>query len=235
MKKKNFIILILILILILYLGGYLLVRKNKYSSLPKPELTGGERGKLGIDKNINEKTLDNYLERTDTIYRDVRMIDDPADWSKIVQDGDKITGIVKGFSVIPYPYLVSFTDEYKANLNKQFGFTEFYSGPSLYKDNGDGTYTANYKESLSILQYYFPKNKNIFLMCGGGGYAGKTKELLIALGWDKNKIYDVGGYWYYNGKNKIDILEKVNGKKTYNFWKIPTYNIDFNSLTRNFV
>ena len=59
------------------------------------------------------------------------------------------------------------------------------------------------------------------------------KELLIALGWDKNKIYDVGGYWYYNGKNKIDILEKVNVKKTYNFWKIPTYNIDFNSLTRN--
>ena len=62
MKKKNFIILILILILIMCLGGYLLVRKDKNSSLPKPELTGGERGKLGIDKNINEKTLDNYLD-----------------------------------------------------------------------------------------------------------------------------------------------------------------------------
>ena len=28
-------------------------------------------------------------------------------------------------------------------------------------------------------------------MCGGGGYAGMTKTMLVSLGWDENKIYNV--------------------------------------------
>ena len=36
-------------------------------------------------------------------------------------------------------------------------------------------------------------------MCGGGGYAGMTKNMLVSLGWDKDKIYVVGGYWFYEG------------------------------------
>ena len=31
------------------------------------------------------------------------------------------------------------------------------------------------------------------------------KNLLIDLGWNKDKIYKVGGYWYYEGKNKVNI------------------------------
>ena len=30
-------------------------------------------------------------------------------------------------------------------------------------------------------------------MCGGGGYAGMTKNLLVSLGWDENKIYNTCG------------------------------------------
>lgn len=68
-------------------------------------------------------------------------------------------------------------------------------------------------------------------MCGGGGYAGQTKKLLVSLGWNENKIYDVGGYWYYNGKNNIKVKVKRNKKDTYDFWKVTYHNIDFTTLT----
>ena len=52
-------------------------------------------------------------------------------------------------------------------------------------------YIPNYNESISIINSLFPKDKYIFLMCGGGGYASMTKNLLISLGYDQNKIYNV--------------------------------------------
>ena len=85
---------------------------------------------------------------------------------------------------------------------------------------------------MDILEYYFPKDKNIFIMCGGGGYAGMMKTLLVDLGWDENKIYNIGGYWYYEGKNNVKVKEKVDGKTKYNFWKVNYHNIDFDSLTK---
>ena len=68
-------------------------------------------------------------------------------------------------------------------------------------------------------------------MCGGGGYAGMTKNMLVALGWDKNKIYNVGGYWYYDGENNIEV-KKTNKDKSvsYDFWKVTYHDIDFNNL-----
>ena len=52
---------------------------------------------------------------------------------------------------------------------------------------------------MDIINRLFPKDKVIFLMCGGGGYAGMTKDFLVTMGWDETKIYNVGGYWYYKG------------------------------------
>lgn len=66
-------------------------------------------------------------------------------------------------------------------------------------------------------------------MCGGG-YASMTKNMLVALGWNKDKIYNVGGYWYYEGKNKIDIKNTSHKEPTYDFWKVPYHDIDFNNL-----
>ena len=48
---------------------------------------------------------------------------------------------------------------------------------------------------------------------------------------DENKIYDVGGYWYYSGKNNIKVKVKRNKKDTYDFWKVTYHNIDFTTLT----
>ena len=91
------------------------------------------------------------------------MLKDPGNYEAIGGDS-YLSGFVKGFEVVPYPYLVNVS-----GLPKEVGDT--YKGNTLFTEK-DGKYTANYKESMDILEYLFPKDKNIFLMCGGGGYAG---------------------------------------------------------------
>ena len=192
-------------------------------SLPLPEVSEGMRGELGIDKNINESTIDNYLGRDDSVYYDMRMLVDNANYEAI--EGDSyISGFVKGFEIIPYPYLSNVV-----GLPEAVG--EPYQGETLFTQQEDGSYKANYKESMSVLEYLFPKDKNIFLMCGGGGYAGMTKAMLVNLGWDENKIYNTGGYWYYEGENNVEVKRQEEDGTHYDFWKIPYHAINFNELT----
>ena len=232
-KKRNIFkgICVVFGLIILILVGYILNdkgiinlnKKNKTISkeekLPIPKVTGGERGKLGIDKNINESNIDKYLNRSDSVYRDMRMLEDPAKYENI--GGDRfLSGYIKGFEVVPLPYLIPV-----ANLPEAVGKT--YSGKTLFSLDENGKYIPNYEESIKILEELFPKNKVLFLMCGGGGYAGMTKEFLVSLGWDETKIYNIGGYWYYNGKNNIKIDKTENG---YDFSNVPYHEIKFNEL-----
>ena len=225
MKNKLIYVLLTIILLSAGLNIYILVNRktSKVTNLPKPELSEGLRGTFGIDKNINEKTIDIYLNRPDTVYRDMRMLKDPGNYEAIGGDS-YLSGFIKGFEVVPYPYLVNVT-----GLPEEVGKT--YEGKTLFTLK-DGKYIANYNESLSILEYLFPKDKNIFLMCGAGGYAGSTKEMLVALGWDENKIYNIGGYWYYNGNNNVEVKRTTNNKTYYDFYKINYHNIDFTNLTK---
>ena len=222
---KNNLKIIIAILCGLVIGGLIvyLFTSNNLKKLPIPEVTGGERGMLGIDKNINEESIDDYLGRSDSVYRDMRMLKDPGNYEAIGGDS-YLSGFIKGFEVVPYPYLT----EVKG-LPEAVG--DSYKGKTLFTQNEDGSYRANYKESLEYLEYYFPKDKNIFLMCGGGGYAGMTKNLLVSLGWNEDKIYDIGGYWFYNGNNNIKVKKSVNGKDTYDFWKVTYHDIDFNNLT----
>lgn len=215
--------------LILIVGAFLLGRfafpADKSVSLPAPELAEGQRGELGIDKNINEATIDKYLGRDDAVYRDLRMLEDPGNYEAIGGDSF-LSGFVKGFSVVPFPYIVNVS-----GLPEVVGDT--YTGKTLFHQHSDGTYTANYKESMDILEGLFPKDKVIFLMCGGGGYSGMMKNMLIALGWDGSKIYDVGGYWYYEGENMVEVKRiRDDGTVAYDFYKVPVHEIDFDSLTK---
>ena len=57
-----------------------LLQSLKNPNLPQPEKSEGLRGVYDIDKNINEKTIDQYLQRNDVVYRDVRMLEDTATW-----------------------------------------------------------------------------------------------------------------------------------------------------------
>lgn len=197
---------------------------SNIDKLPKPEVTDGIRGEFGIDKNINEKTIDKYLNRSDSVYFDMRMLKDPGNYEAIGGDS-YLSGFVKGFEALPLPYIVNVSD-----LPKEVGDT--YKGDTLFTKTEDGNYVENYQESLEILNYFFPKDKYIFLMCGGGGYAGMMKNMLISLGWDEEKIYNVGGFWYYEGKEDVKVKREVDGKYVYDFWKVTYHDIDFQTLTK---
>ncbi len=115
MNKKIFMLFVSIACLLIGgLGGYFLFNQNNVSKeqpLPKQEKSEGLRGVYDIDKNINEKTIDNYLGRSDTVYRDVRMLLDSATWEN--KGGEReLTGFVEGFEIVPYAFLTEFPQEY---------------------------------------------------------------------------------------------------------------------------
>ena len=87
----------------LVIGAFLLGRfvfpNTGLASLPAPELSEGERGQLGIDKNVNEATIDQYLGRSDAVYRDLRMLKDPGNYEAIGGDS-YLSGFVNGFEVV---------------------------------------------------------------------------------------------------------------------------------------
>ncbi len=223
-EKKNYnylYVIVGLVIVIVALAILLFVNREKgLSELPLPEVSGGERGMLGIDKNINEDTIDNYLGRSDSVYRDVRMLVDEGKYENIGGDS-YLSGFVEGFEVVPFPYLVPVT-----GLPSEVG--KGYQGKTLFSMDKNGNYVANYEESMEILEYLFPKDKTIFLMCGGGGYAGMTKNLLVTLGWNQNKIYNTGGYWNYKGEHSIQV--KSERENSYDFWKVPYHDINFAKL-----
>lgn len=212
---------------VLVAGAFLLGRyacpNLELAKLPAPELSEGQRGELGIDKNVNEATIDQYLGRADAVYRDLRMLKDPGNYEAIGGDA-YLSGFVNGFEVVPFPYLVNVE-----GLPEAVG--ETYQGKTLFT-NKDGEYKANYEESSAVLEALFPKDKVLFLMCGGGGYSGMMKNMLVALGWDGSKIYDVGGYWFYEGTNKVEVKRTLaDGTAVYDFYKVPYHELDFDELT----
>ena len=202
---------------ILIIGAFLLGRyvlpNEKLADLPAPELSEGQRGELGIDKNINEATIDEYLGRSDAVYRDMRMLEDPGNYEAIGGDA-YLSGFVDGFEVVPFPFIVNVE-----GLPEAVGDT--YTGETLFTQE-NGEYRANYVESMEVLEALFPKDKVIFLMCGGGGYSGMMKNMLVKLGWDGSKIYDVGVYWFYEGENSIKVKRLLDdGSAVYEFYKVP--------------
>lgn len=212
-----------VLIVVAFLLGRFAFPNHILPALPRPELAAGQRGELGIDKNINEQTIDNYLGRSDAVYRDVRLLEDPGNYAAIGGDS-YLSGFVDGFEVVPYPFIAEVS-----GLPAEVG--EVKMPHTLFHKDGD-KWVPNYEESLDIVKALFPQDKVIFLMCGGGGYSGMMKDLLVSLGWDKDKIYDVGGYWFYDGAHKTEVkrIDK-DGKVVYDFYKVPYHEIDFSTLT----
>ncbi|NLL63473.1 MAG: hypothetical protein GX241_04430 [Ruminococcaceae bacterium] len=173
--------------------------KNNLKKMPKAEANLDSM--FGVDKNITVENIDEYLNRPDTVYRDMRMLFDPADYAAIGGDAD-LSFSIKGFKVVPYPYIATL---------QTLPVEGAYTGECLFtvKWNEDGTageIKANYKESMLALEELFPKDKNIIFTCGGGGYSGMMRAILIKLGWDETKLYNIGGSWEYKGENRFEII-----------------------------
>jgi len=194
--------------------------------LPAPEIQEGSM--FGVDKNINMTTIDEFLGREDVAYRDMRMLFDPADYASIGGEAD-LTRTITGYKIVPFPYIATL---------QTLPVEGAYQGKNLYSVewNSDGTVKsaeAMYRESEMILSELFPKDKSIFLMCGGGGYANMMKQLLIFLGWDENLLYNTGANWEYDGDNKLELVvypETAGERNIYATWRADYAYIDFDKL-----
>ena len=61
------------------------------------DLSDERNGQLidkGYQVNINEETIDNYLNRNDSVYRDMRMLKDPGNYEAIGGDS-YLSGFIK--------------------------------------------------------------------------------------------------------------------------------------------
>ena len=195
-------------------------------SLPPPETDASSE--FGVDVNINMETIDQYLDREDVAYRDVRMLFDPADYAAIGGEAD-LSRTIRGFRVVPYPYFATLS---------ALPVEGAYAGDTLFtvEWNGDGTIASvreSYQESMLVLEDLFPRDKAIFLMCGGGGYAGMMKTLLLELGWDEDLLYNIGGNWTYTGENGLELIvypEDAEEENIYATWRADYAYIDFSRL-----
>ena len=221
--KRMFIAIVLCLVCCLVAGCS---EDTALKPLPAPQ-TDAE-SQFGVDQNINMENIDQYLGRPDVAYRDVRMLFDPADYGAIGGEAD-LTRTITGFKIVPYPYMATLS---------QLPVDGAYTGNCLFEVawTEDGTVAsakAKYVESMQIMEELFPKDKAIFLMCGGGGYAQMTKELLIYLGWDEGLLYNIGANWSYTGKNALELIiypEDANGQKIYATWRADYAYIIFDKL-----
>lgn len=71
-------------------------------------------------------------------------------------------------------------------------------------------------------------------MCGGGGYASFTKALLIELGYNPDLLYNIGGFWEYQGDHRVHVRVSYgeNNQYEYNaFHRLKYHLIDFDQLT----
>ncbi len=193
-----------------------------------PKAEANLDSQFGVDKNITVENIDEYLGREDTVYRDMRMLFDPADYAAIGGDAD-LSFSIDGFKVVPYPYIATL---------QTLPVDGAYMGNCLFtiewgEDGSIASVTENYKESMQALEELFPRDKNIILTCGGGGYAGMTRALLIELGWDAEKLYNIGGSWEYKGEHKFEIIsypEDANEEPIMATWRADYAYIEFDKL-----
>ena len=223
MKKLSCLLALVILVTIL--GG---CKSQATDTLALPPSEPDTESQFGVDKNINIDTIDNWLGRDDVVYRDVRMLFDPADYAAIGGEAD-LTRTIEDFKVVPYPYIATLT---------ALPVSGAYTGECLFdvswgKDGAIDLAQPNFEESMMILEELFPKDKAVFLMCGGGGYSGMMKSLLIFLGWDASKLYNVGANWSYTGDNSLELIvypEDADGDNIYATWRADYAYIDFAKL-----
>ena len=226
--KKIIILLTILCLLTVLFSACSSGTTSASDSLPLSNPDGDSM--FGVDKNVNINTIDNYLGRDDVAYVDVRMLFDSADFAAIGGDAD-LSRTIQGFKVVPYPFIATLS---------QLPVSGAYSGQCLYsltwdENGGIASVTPNYAESDMILNELFPKDKAIFLMCGGGGYSALMKSLLVCLGWDEQLIYNIGANWNYSGKNTLELTiypEDANGDKIYATWRADYAYIDFSRLHR---
>ncbi len=193
---------------------------------------------FGVDKNINIETIDDYLNLENVAYRDMRLLVDSEGYDALVPGTSSgiLTATIEGFRISPLPYIANLWEGMLPppvlNNPVEVDYTPLFN-VTWGSEGSVESITANYEESMYILEEIFPKDKAIFLMCGGGGYAWMTKQILVKLGYDSSKVYNIGGFWAYTGNHKVNLVSQYDKNNNgayegeyYSFYKADYMAID---------
>ena len=171
---------------------------------------------FGVDKNVNIGTIDSYLNLDNVVYRDMRLLVDSQGYDGLTPTSSgMLTATIEGFRVSPLPYIANLWEGMLPPPVLDNPIEVDYVPLFNVVWNEDGTIERideNYEESMYVLEEIFPQDKLIFLMCGGGGYAWMTKQILLKLGYDETKVYNIGGFWAYNGDHQVDLVTYYDGE-----------------------
>lgn len=168
------------------------------AELPAPLIDEGAESIYAADNSsINVDNLDEYMNREDVVYIDIRDYEDYA--------GKHF----KNFEVIPY---FGYIFNAEANTNEEM--IQLYGGTPAEP-------VAVYEQSDSLLNAIFPKDQNLFIMCEKGGRVTQLMQILDAKGYDMSKVYNIGGMGQYVDKKYADHITD-----TYEFQLDATYNFE---------
>lgn len=229
---------ILSLLLVIVLGVGIVGCSNKEVKVPKAEagVFDADKQTFGVDKNVNVGTIDKYLGLDNVAYRDMRLLVDSQGYDGLAPNSSgMLTATIEGFKVSPLPYIANLWEGMLPppvlDAPVKVDYTPLFN--VVWGEHGEViSISENYEESMYVLKEIFPEDKLIFLMCGGGGYAWMTKQILLKLGYEETKVYNIGGFWGYNGKNRVELEtyydKEGNGlyeNKFYSFYNADYMNI----------
>ncbi|NMA00207.1 MAG: hypothetical protein GX924_04130, partial [Clostridiaceae bacterium] len=86
MRRDKLVLIVMLLALLTITMVSACSSQSKEKPLPPP--SADVESPFFVDKNINMTTIDEYLDRSDVAYRDVRMLFDPADYAAVGGDAD---------------------------------------------------------------------------------------------------------------------------------------------------
>lgn len=159
------------------------VEGSALAELPAPQVDPDHENPYSAENSsVNVENLDEYLNRSNAVYIDLRDYDDYTEKH------------FKNFEVVPF-FAFLFNEE--ANTNEEM--IQLYGGtPEEPVDV--------YEQSDAILGSIFPKDKVIFLTCQSGGRVPHLMNILEAKGYDMDKIYNVGGVGQYTDSKYKEYL-----------------------------
>ena len=157
--------------------------EQQLAELPAPLVDeNAEAPYASTNSSITVENLDEYMNRSDVLYIDIR---DYSDYS---------AKHFKNFEVVPYfGYVFNAEAHTDSNMIQLFGGTP--EEP-----------VAVYEESESVLSALFPKDKTLFIMCEKGGRVTQLMQILDAHDYDMSKIYNIGGMGQYTDAKYKDMI-----------------------------
>lgn len=157
--------------------------KSYKANADDTEDTPCEVGNYAADcSSIDSTNLIDYMDRDDVLFIDTRDFE------------DYVKKHFRNFEVIPY-----FAYIWNAEAHTNPDLIHLYGGTTTEP-------IPMYEESDKILEYLFPKDKTLFIMCQSGGRVRMLMEIMEARGWDMSKVYNIGGLAQYSGSQYRDYM-----------------------------